>query len=195
MLEYAQITLANISSRAQFIAMFFAFITVLVFFSTGRGKLSWDHTLQKSGRVNVILLLFNTAALILPVTAAAYAVYLLQSLPHLSPVVWDDAPWLVRALVALLIFDLANYAAHRWMHSNDWLWPLHAVHHSDTDLHFLSANRAHILEWVILFPIGTAAAFFCGLAITDVVFLGLAREAHQYYVHSRLDWSHGPFRY
>ncbi|MEL7032556.1 MAG: sterol desaturase family protein [Pseudomonadota bacterium] len=99
------------------------------------------------------------------------------------------------SLGRVLVFDLTNYAAHRWMHSNAWLWPLHAVHHSDTDLHFLSTNRAHILEWAILFPASTISAFLFGLSINDVLYLSLLRELHQYYVHSKLDWSHGPFRY
>ena len=195
MLEYFQSALANLTFRFQFVFVFFGLITVLMFFATGRKQLHWDETLKKSGWVNVWLITLNSFAIILPIAATAYALHLLQSLPHLSPLVWNDAPWLVRAFIALLLFDLTNYALHRWMHSNAWSWPLHAVHHSDTDMHFLSANRAHILEWVVVFPITAAVAFFCGLGISDVVFLGLAREAHQYYVHSRLDWDHGPLRH
>ena len=120
-----------------------------------------------------------------PAEPAAYSMRML----------WHDTPWIVRAVVALLVFDLANYAMHRLCHASAWLWPLHAVHHSDTDLHFLSANRAHILEWVLLIPTSAGAAFLCGLSIADVALLGAMREFHQYYVHSKLDWSHGPLRH
>ncbi|MEL7545141.1 MAG: sterol desaturase family protein [Pseudomonadota bacterium] len=195
MLDFFQIYATTVVDKAVIIAGFFVAITALVFVKTGHQSLQWEDSLRQSGRVNVMLLLINLFAIMIPLLAAVYTVKLLQSVPHLSPLVWDDAPWFVRALVALLAFDLANYVAHRWMHANRWFWPLHAVHHSDTDLHFLSASRAHLFEWVILFPTAAIAAFLCGLSLTDVAFLALMREIHQYYVHSRLDWSHGPLRH
>lgn len=195
MLEFAQIFFNTLSGKLLIIGVFFCCITVLAYFKTGSESLEWEASLRKSGQVNLILLTFNVFGMIIPILAAAYAVMLLQGLPHLSSLVWEDAPWIVRALVALLIYDLANYAMHRWMHSNHWLWPLHAVHHSDTDMHFLSASRAHLFEWIAVFPVTAAAAFFCGLSMTDVAFLGLLREVHQFYVHSRLDWSHGSLRH
>lgn len=195
MLEFVQIYATTVVDKAVLIAGFFVAITALAYVKTGQDSLNWEPSLKRSGRVNVMLLLVNLFAILIPLLAAVYTVQLLQGLPHLSPLVWDDAPWLVRALVALLAFDLANYAAHRWMHYNRWFWPLHAVHHSDTDMHFLSASRAHLFEWVILFPVAAVAAFVCGLSLMDVAFLALLREVHQYYVHSRLDWSHGPLRH
>ena len=195
MLDFLQIYAVTVTDKAGVIAGFFIAITALTFLKSGAQRLEWAPNLKQSGRVNVMLLLLNLFGIMIPLLAAVYAVKLLQGLPHLSPLVWEDAPWLVRALVALLAFDLANYAAHRWMHANRWFWPLHAVHHSDTDLHFLSASRAHLFEWIILFPTGAIAAFFCGLSLMDVAFLALLRELHQYYVHSKLDWSHGPLRH
>lgn len=195
MSEYAHSLMMLLSEKAQFILCFFAVITVLAWFKAGRDALDWNESLRRSGAVNLVIVAFNMAALVLPLAATAFLLNLLKDMPHVPGQVWQDAPWLVRAFMALLIFDLANYTMHRLSHFNAWLWPMHAVHHSDTELHFLSANRAHILEWVLLVPTGAIVAYFCGLSINDVVFLGLLREAHQYYVHSNLDWSHGPLRY
>lgn len=184
-----------LAEKAQFILCFFAVVTVLAWLKAGRDALVWNDSLRRSGAVNLAIVAFNMVALVIPLAATAFLLDLLKGLPHVPAQAWQDTPWLVRALMALMIFDLVNYAMHRLSHFSTWLWPMHAVHHSDTDLHFLSANRAHILEWILLVPSAAIVAFFCGLSINDVAFLGLLREAHQYYVHSNLDWSHGPLRY
>lgn len=193
--EYFQNLFALLSEKVLFILSFFAMITVLAWFKAGRDALEWSVSLRRSGMINLALVAFNVAALSIPVATTALLLGLLNELPHVSKQTWQDAPWIVRAVTALLIVDVVNYAMHRWSHANAWLWPMHAVHHSDPDLHFLSANRAHILEWMLLIPAGAVAAYFCGLSIYDVAFLGVLREAHQYYVHANLDWSHGPLRH
>ena len=163
MSEYAHSVMMLLSEKAQFILCFFAVITILAWFKAGRDALNWNDSLRRSGAVNLAIAAFNMAALVLPLAATAFLLNLLKDMPHVPGQVWQDAPWLVRAFMALLIFDLANYAMHRLSHFNAWLWPMHAVHHSDTELHFLSANRAHILEWVLLVPTGAIVAYFCGL--------------------------------
>ena len=158
MSEYAHSVMMLLSEKAQFILCFFAVITILAWFKAGRDALNWNDSLRRSGAVNLAIAAFNMAALVLPLAATAFLLNLLKDMPHVPGQVWQDAPWLVRAFMALLIFDLANYAMHRLSHFNAWLWPMHAVHHSDTELHFLSANRAHILEWVLLVPTGAIVA-------------------------------------
>lgn len=195
MLEFSEIVIAMMASKAQFIIAAFAAITVLAWLKTGREALEWKDNLRRSGRVNVAIAAFNIVTMIIPIIATGLLLSLLQGLPHVPVGFWDDTPWIIRALVALITYDLANYTMHRWSHANRWLWPMHAVHHSDTDLHFLSANRAHILEWVVIIPAAALVAYFCGLSVTDVALLGILREVHQYYVHSKLDWSHGSLRY
>jgi sterol desaturase/sphingolipid hydroxylase (fatty acid hydroxylase superfamily) len=195
MSEYAHSVMMLLSEKAQLILCFFAAFTVLAWLKAGRSALDWRDSLRRSGAVNLAIVAFNMAALAVPLAATAFLLNLLKDVPHVPAQAWQDAPWLVRAVMALLVFDLANYTMHRLSHASAWLWPMHAVHHSDTDMHFLSANRAHILEWVLLIPTGAIVAHFCGLSISDVAFLGLLREAHQYYVHSNLDWSHGPLRH
>ncbi len=195
MLEFTEFVAAILTTKAPMIIAAFAAITVIAWLKSGSEALQWDGSLKRSGAVNLAMIVFNAVTMFLPILAAGFLLSLLQGLPHMPRSFWDDTPWLVRALVALISFDLANYTMHRLAHANRWIWPLHAVHHSDTDLHFLSANRAHILEWVLLIPTASAVAYFCGLSLGDVALLGVLREAHQYYVHSKLDWSHGPLRH
>ncbi|MFN4025516.1 MAG: sterol desaturase family protein [Hyphomonas sp.] len=195
MLDLVQDLIPAVAGKAQFILTMFAAVTVLAWLKAGREAFQWTGPMRRSGAVNLGIVAFNIVTFAIPVVATGMLLHLMRDVPRIPAQAWQDAPWLVRAFMALLIFDLANYAMHRFSHANRWVWPLHAVHHSDTQMHFLSANRAHILEWLFLIPVGTAVAFICGLSVSDVAFLALAREAHQYYVHSNLDWSHGPLRH
>ncbi len=195
MLDFANDVLLVMAGKAQLILAVFAGITVLAWLKAGREAFHWNGPMRRSGAVNLAIVAFNVVTRAIPVVATGLLLNLLRNLPHVPPQAWQDAPWLVRAFMALLICDLSNYAMHRFSHASKWLWPLHAVHHSETQMHFLSSSRAHILEWLFLIPVGAAAAFICGLSINDVAYLALLREAHQHYVHSNLDWSHGWLRY
>lgn len=195
MLDFTHNVFLAMSGKAQFILAVFAGFTVLAWLKTGREAFYWNGSMRRSGAVNLAIVAFNIVTLIVPVLATGFLLNLLRNVPHVPTQAWQDAPWPVRAFMALLILDLSNYAMHRFSHANKWVWPLHAVHHSDTEMHFLSSNRAHVLEWLFLIPIGTAIAFICGLSVNDVAFLALLREVHQHYVHSNLDWSHGWLRH
>jgi sterol desaturase/sphingolipid hydroxylase (fatty acid hydroxylase superfamily) len=55
-------------------------------------------------------------------------------------------PGWLRALVVLVLGDLAMYWGHRLQHRVPWLWRFHAVHHSAEQLDFLAAHREHPLD-------------------------------------------------
>ncbi len=49
-------------------------------------------------------------------------------------------------LITFLLMEGCMYAFHRLNHSVPWLWRLHAVHHSDTELDATTTHRHHPLE-------------------------------------------------
>lgn len=60
-------------------------------------------------------------------------------------------PWLqispeLTVLCALFALDLSAYILHRISHNWAWLWRLHLVHHSDTDVDVSTSYRHHPLE-------------------------------------------------
>src|SRR4029453_761312 len=56
--------------------------------------------------------------------------------------VWSSLPrWLTFAAV-VFVGDFASYWRHRLEHTR-WLWPTHAIHHSDTEMTWLTGNRFH----------------------------------------------------
>lgn len=48
-----------------------------------------------------------------------------------------------RVLLALVVVDFAKWFTHLARHRIPWLWPFHAVHHSQKELNFLSDFRIH----------------------------------------------------
>lgn len=160
----------------------------------GAPAFRWSLGMLRSVRSNLFLALFN----LLFVGAAAALTAQIQMLltnfgaPRVDAHVWATVPLPLPVLAALLLFDLADYWNHRWMHTR-WLWGFHAVHHSDTDMNWTTTFRVHAFEgffmaatmalmggWIGFPPSAAAAAVFIG-------------RLHNNYVHSTLGWSHGWF--
>ena len=76
------------------------------------------------------------------------------------------------ALATVLCFvcaDLSRYFTHRLMHTK-YLWPTHRFHHSPTELHWLSGNRASPFHAFLSFG---PTAFFAWLFSLGVVEIGV----------------------
>ena len=59
-----------------------------------------------------------------------------------------DGAWgsIAQVLVFFLVYDFFYYWWHRAQHELPWLWPQHALHHSDTALNISTSLRHHWLE-------------------------------------------------
>ncbi len=77
---------------------------------------------------------------------------------HFAPLFfgWAVNPWLqakvvalpgiVRFLLVVLAADAVEYASHRAYHEVPFLWRFHAVHHSPSQMDWLSGSRLHLFE-------------------------------------------------
>ena len=76
--------------------------------------------------------------------------------------IWATRSWPapIRALLGVMVYDLALYVHHRWHHQSSVLWPFHAVHHSQERLSLFTSARFHVgekvLARVMIFPAGPA---------------------------------------
>ena len=67
----------------------------------------------------------------------------------------DLAPWpaswplALQVLVGVLLADGLEYARHRASHRYDWLWRIHALHHSVDRMHVLKSGRGHFIDMVL----------------------------------------------
>jgi sterol desaturase/sphingolipid hydroxylase (fatty acid hydroxylase superfamily) len=61
-----------------------------------------------------------------------------------------DPGFPVILVTTVLAFELLGYLVHYLLHRFPWLWRIHVVHHSDTELDFTSTYRNHPLELLLV---------------------------------------------
>ena len=120
--------------------------------------------------------------------------YGLLSIPTLPASTWETVPWPILLLISVLVKDFADYWNHRLMHTR-WIWPIHAVHHSDTHVNFLTSYRVHFLEGVFMDVSYVVLLTWLGIPPIMGAIGRLLFTLHNSYVHIDLDFGHGPFKY
>jgi sterol desaturase/sphingolipid hydroxylase (fatty acid hydroxylase superfamily) len=101
----------------------------------------------------------------------------------------------IQVVLALLIIDLNVYAVHVASHHVDWLWRLHAIHHSAERLYSLNGHRRHFVHELLA---GAPALAVLGLlgASQPVIACAIAiATLHFLFQHANIDYRVGPFKY
>lgn len=171
-----------------------AAVTLLIALVGGYRALVSRNALANSG---VSVLFWFSNLMLTPwlalATAGVLMAYNALGLPRLSPSVWHDVPFPVLVLIAFVAKEFWLYWSHRWLHSR-WGWPIHAIHHSDTHVNGLTQWRIHLLEAVVMRLFALVMIGWMGLPPAAAAASTLAVLLHSAYVHSPLDWDHGPLR-
>ncbi|MEM7494082.1 MAG: sterol desaturase family protein [Pseudomonadota bacterium] len=172
----------------------FVLFTVLAFIAKREKALRWDKDMVRSARVNWSFIVINFCMAPFVFFAANWMDGLLRSsgVPIVPVEFWEFAPAIVPALVALVAADFLDYWSHRIRHTS-FLWPMHAVHHSDTKMHYLTWYRAHFVELIVIQGGYILLATLMGASPAAVAAVVILRAFHQQYIHMDVDWHHGPF--
>ena len=110
-------------------------------------------------------------------------------------IVWPDAwPSLLQILLAGMVIDAGLYFMHRLSHHVEWLWRLHALHHSSERLYWLNSERRHPLSAVILASPGIIAVVTLGAPPIIISAWLTLLTVHLAFQHANFDYSLGPFR-
>ena len=104
-------------------------------------------------------------------------------------------PWGVQLALLLLVADLCGYASHRWLHASRRLWPIHAVHHSSTQVDWLSAGRVHPLNDVVTRLAQSVPIVLIGFDPAIVAAYVPLLIFYAVLVHANVGWTFGPLRY
>jgi sterol desaturase/sphingolipid hydroxylase (fatty acid hydroxylase superfamily) len=102
-------------------------------------------------------------------------------------------PWL-RAVLAVVLGDVAVYWFHRACHAFEPLWRFHAVHHSAEHLDFLAAHREHPLDGIGTQLAANLPAFVMGFDVQMLAPLIALRGMWAIFVHSNVRLPLGPLR-
>lgn len=174
----------------------FALFSTIAIIARGAKAVRWDSDLLKASRVNWAFIAMNAvmAPLAMVVVNAATQAFSQSPIPRIPAEAWAGLPAIVPALVAVVVADFIDYWSHRVRHTSA-LWPMHAIHHSDTRMTYLTWYRAHIIELVFITASYAILAAWMGADPHAVVWVVIARALHQQYVHMDIDWGHGPLRH
>lgn len=141
-------------------------------------------------RVAIVLVLVATAALAgVSIDEPSLRAFLAPR-PALA-----ELPWIVQLAAFLLLADLLAYATHRWLHASRRLWPIHAVHHSSTEVDWLSAVRVHPLNDVVTRLAQAVPIVLIGFDPSLVAAYVPIFLFYGILVHANLPWTFGPFRH
>lgn len=102
-------------------------------------------------------------------------------------------PPLLQAAQMLIVIDFVGYWLHRAFHGAK-LWGFHAIHHSSTELDWLSAARVHpvndivnkTMQAMVVVALGYAPALLAGA----LPFF----TAYAIFLHANVSWNFGPLR-
>jgi sterol desaturase/sphingolipid hydroxylase (fatty acid hydroxylase superfamily) len=78
------------------------------------------------------------------------------------------APFVVKLLIGVVVFDLVSFLVHRCLHRSDRLWNIHKVHHSSLELDGFATTRAHMIENMLRFVPSQALLFIVGMPVSVV---------------------------
>lgn len=145
-------------------------------------------------RTNMLLLAVD-AMLVAPVLAlllAAIGAWMQANGLRLFPAEeWVTLPqWLV-LIIAVFVGDLVGYWRHRLEHTA-FLWPTHAIHHSDTAMTWTTLFRFHPLNRFTTALIDTTALALLGLPPWALAANLLIRHYYGMFIHMDLPWTYGP---
>ena len=104
---------------------------------------------------------------------------------------WDHVPDALALIAAILIFDFVVYWRHRLEHTR-LLWPIHATHHADTALHWLSILRKHPLSKLLSTCVDIALLLLLGVPEWAVGAAGIIRGWWGFFIHADVPWTLGP---
>ena len=74
-------------------------------------------------------------------------------------------PFVAELLLAMVMADLFQYAAHRMFHANRFLWRFHAVHHSIETVDWVAGSRLHIVDILVTRAFSYMPLYFLGLSV------------------------------
>lgn len=170
-------------------AVFFAALALLV---KGRAAIADARAAAGETRINLIVTLLGqlvVGPLVALFILALMEVLKTHGLNLAPPRLWDVIGQWPTLLLAIVAGDFIGYWRHRVQHTK-WLWPAHAIHHSDTRLSWLSLERMHpldqfgsALDTVILSALG-----FPFWALAGNVFV---RHYYGYLIHADVPWTFG----
>ena len=108
--------------------------------------------------------------------------------------VWNALGRTGTFVAVIFLGDFCSYWRHRLEHTK-WLWPTHAIHHSDTEMSWLTLSRFHPVNRLITTSVDVACLALLGFPSWALVANELVRHYYGEFIHADLPWMYGPLRH
>jgi sterol desaturase/sphingolipid hydroxylase (fatty acid hydroxylase superfamily) len=144
-------------------------------------------------RVNLaiyILDIFTVGAILVPLYVLMANFADAAALRLISPHFWDSVPSLLVGFAAVFAGDFIGYWRHRLEHTR-FLWPSHAVHHSDTEMTWLALLRFHPINRLSTFVIDNSFLLLLGFPAYALVVNTIVKHYYGFFIHADLPWRYG----
>lgn len=159
---------------------------------TKRRKLLADFSRARPEIVTNLVLLLINAAIVVPLVAVPIMTGRdLLPRPESFTAFWEGLHGAVPVLAAILLIDFSSYWRHRLEHTRA-LWPIHATHHADEAMNWLSVRRKHPLGEALGMVIDSLPVIVLGLPYWAIAVAYLLRGWWAYFVHADVPWTLGP---
>lgn len=135
--------------------------------------------------INAVLL---TALFGAPLVAFREAIARVPLLPD----IWAGLPGVLVVLTSVVLIDLAAYWRHRFEHSPA-LWRIHATHHADEAMNWLTLHRKHPLGDLLSRVVDLVPVLLLGVPFWAILTAGLLRTWWGYLIHADVPWTLGLF--
>ncbi|MGE0755004.1 MAG: sterol desaturase family protein [Alphaproteobacteria bacterium] len=103
-------------------------------------------------------------------------------------------PTWLQIAIHFIVADIMLYWLHRMFHGKQ-LWKYHAIHHSSTQVDWLSTYRFHPVNSWLSFSLVDAALLLAGFPPAISAALAGFNTVYSAMVHANLNWTFGPFKY
>ena len=172
-------------------AILYVFLALLV---KGRGAIAGARDAMPETRSNLAWY-FLDGLFIAPVVGISVAAVRLlvnrYSLAVFDAGTWESLGPVPTAVLAVFVGDFASYWRHRLEHT-PWLWPAHAIHHSDTQMTWLTLARFHPVNRLVTACIDIAVLALLGFPAWALVANEIVRHYYGEFIHADFPWTYGP---
>lgn len=150
------------------------------------------QTARREIGTNLGLMLFNAMVLV-PLVVVPVALWReqLPQAPMLGQM-WESLPKVLVVAVGIIMIDFAAYWRHRWEHS-PVLWRVHATHHADEAMNWLTLHRKHPLGEALSMVCDLTVVLILGLPVWAIVAAAVLRAWWGYFIHADVPWTLGRF--
>lgn len=172
-------------------AVYFGLLALLV---KGTGAIEAAKRARRETSVNLWLFALD-GLLITPFIAILVRIIRLSvsgsPLELVRPDTWDALPIVVTGVAAVFVGDFISYWRHRLEHTR-LLWPSHAIHHSDTEMTWLTLSRFHPINRLTTMVFDTTFLAVAGFPEWSLVLNVIVRHFYGEFIHADFPWTYGP---